>query len=100
MSYDQEPISHFQREVREGSDKLTSHVPKKLSKDNVKRIKLIPPSQDMFALPQNMRPPFLAKKPRKGAFGRSSWKGTSKTVITNPNPGGRQGEVVHMTQDR
>ena len=100
MRYDQEPISHFQREMREGSDNLTSDVPKKMCKVIVERIKLIPPSQDMFALPENMRLCFLTNKPRKGAYGWPSWKGTCTTVITNPNPGGRQGEVVHMTQDR
>ena len=28
MSYQQEPVSHFQREMREGSEKLTGHVPR------------------------------------------------------------------------
>ena len=100
MSYQQEPVSHFQREMREGSEKLTGHVPKKLSKLNLERMKKVPPSQDVNALPLSQRPPFLAKNPRKGAYGRPSWNGPSGTVTTNQNPGGRQGEVGHMTQDR
>ena len=100
MNYDQEPVSHFQREMREDTDELTCHVPKKLSNLNVERFKRIPPSQDMNALPEDLRPRFLAKKPRKGAYGRPSWRGPSRTVTTNPNPGGRQGEVGHPTQSR
>ena len=86
--------------MREGSEKLTGHVPKKLSKLNLERIKMVPPSQDVRAIPEAMRPKFLAKKPRKGAYGRPSWTGPSNTVVTEQNSGGRQGEVHHMTQDR
>ena len=38
MSYDQESISHIQREMLEGSDNLTSHVPNKMCKVIVERI--------------------------------------------------------------
>ena len=100
MSYQQEPVSHYQREMREGSKKLTGHVPKKLGKDNLKRIKMVPPGQDVRAMSEDMRPEFLAKKPRKGAYGRPSWTGPSSTVTTVQNLGGRQGEVLHMDQDR
>ena len=100
MSYVEEAVSHFQREMRQGSEKLPCHVPKKMSKVNLARSEMIPPSHDVYALPEDMRPKFLAKKPWRGAYGRPSWRGPSKTVITTLNLGGRQGEAFHPTQDR
>ena len=60
----------------------------------------VPLRQDVRALPEHLRPKHLAKNPMKGAYGCLSWTGLSSTITTVQNLGGRQGEVVHMDQDR
>ena len=100
MSYDQVPMSHFQKKIREGSEKLRDHIPTKLNPVNLERVKLIPKGCDVQALPDTMKPSYLIDKPRPGAYGRPHWGGMSKTVTTKDNPGGRQGEVIHCSQNR
>ena len=56
MSYKGEPISHFQRKIRKGSDVLKDHITKPMSALVEARFRLIPtaPGSDWRDLPNKV----------------------------------------------
>uniref|UniRef100_A0A1I8F3M0 DNA (cytosine-5-)-methyltransferase n=1 Tax=Macrostomum lignano TaxID=282301 RepID=A0A1I8F3M0_9PLAT len=123
--YGSKPKTHYQLIMRAGrldnSDKLTDHVTKQLTPLVEARLALIPtcPGADWRDLP-NVEPGKCDSQAKQlntlipwclphtgdrhnhwaGLYGRLDVEGFFSTTVTNPEPMGKQGRVVHPTQNR
>ncbi|XP_047318972.1 DNA (cytosine-5)-methyltransferase 1B-like isoform X2 [Impatiens glandulifera] len=118
MKYGVDPISWFQKIIRDNMEVLTDHISKEMNEINLIRCKRIPirPGADWRDLPnekvrlskgqyKDLIPGFLLNSSKrnnqwKGQYGRMDWEGNFPTSITNPQPAGKVGMCFHPNQDR
>ncbi|KAJ9558016.1 hypothetical protein OSB04_012630 [Centaurea solstitialis] len=118
IEYKNEPVSWFQKRIREDASVLTDHISKEMNELNFIRCQKIPkrPGADWRDLPEekvklstgqivDLIPwclPNTAKRHNhwKGLFGRLDWEGNFPTSITDPQPMGKVGMCFHPDQDR
>lgn len=118
VEYGVDPISWFQKIIRENMLVLTDHISKEMNEINLIRCKRIPirPGADWRDLPDekvhlskgqtvDLIPRFLPNSANrnnqwKGLFGRLDWKGNFPTSVTDPQPTRKVGMCFHPNQDR
>ncbi|KAL2916224.1 hypothetical protein HK105_204315 [Polyrhizophydium stewartii] len=102
--------SEFQRRIRAGSDVVHNHVTRTFNPISVERVVRVAmaPGADHHSLPEKLKPwclshPDSAAKRHggwKGLFGRLDYDGHFMTTLTDMEPMGKQGTVIHPTQRR
>ncbi|KAJ1529016.1 uroporphyrin-III C-methyltransferase, partial [Nowakowskiella sp. JEL0078] len=119
--YDKDPLSEFQRQLRQpvsfGAKKsqektpvLYGHVTRSFIPINIERIVRIAmiPGADHTSLPKPLHPWCLTHKDSaasrhngwRGLYGRLDFASSFKTALTEVQPMGKQGSVIHPTQKR
>ncbi|CAG8512544.1 12197_t:CDS:10 [Ambispora leptoticha] len=108
--YESEPLSEFQRQCRKKAKKLYNHVTRTFLSLNVERIYRVPliPGADHHDLPERLKPWCLSDPNSaasrhngwKGLFGRLDFNGHFSTALTDVNPMGKTGTVLHPNQRR
>ncbi len=99
--YAAEPFSHFQRLVREGSNKVFNHAAPRLSSVNIERMRHIPPGGSWRDIPFELLPEGMKKARRcdhTKRYGRMRWDGLSCTVLTKCDV--HWGAYIHPEQNR
>ncbi|KAI8138541.1 S-adenosyl-L-methionine-dependent methyltransferase [Fennellomyces sp. T-0311] len=104
------PKTDFQTDIRHGADALHNHVTRSFNPLVVERIYNIPvkPGADHRSLPDSLEPWCLSpKNPAsqrhamwKGLFGRLDFEGRFQTQLTEMQPMGKQGTILHPNQRR
>ena len=93
--YPSQPISEYQKILREGSKTIVNHIARKLSPIQLARAKSLKEGQDARDLPKELAP----KKHYSGAYGRLFWDKPSRTITKWVfHPG--SGRFFHPTQNR
>eukprot|EP00898_Chlorokybus_atmophyticus_P004393 jgi/Chlat1/4955/Chrsp32S00378 len=128
LEYQGEPVSFFQKRIRNGETVLRDHIAKAMNELNYLRCQNVPvrpqPTpcfydwRDLQELPDDRRmvtlsdgkkvdlvpwclPNTAAKHNQwKGLFGRLDWDGNFPTAITDPQPMGKVGMCFHPDQHR
>ncbi|KAI8929735.1 hypothetical protein BC831DRAFT_547452 [Entophlyctis helioformis] len=111
--YTHGPRSEYQRMIRGGDDEaplVANHVTRKFNDENVERIYCVEMRAyaDHHSLPEFLRPWCLTSKDSaasrnngwKGLFGRLDNEGHFSTALTEMQPMGKQGSVIHPTLRR
>ncbi|KAI0222385.1 hypothetical protein L0F63_007074 [Massospora cicadina] len=108
--YVQPPFSEFQRLMRKGASLCYNHVTRPFNDITIERICRIQmaPGSDHSSLPEKLKPWCLSHKDSaagrhngwKGLFGRLDYKGHFLTALTDIQPMGKQGTVLHPSQRR
>ncbi|KAJ1981436.1 hypothetical protein H4R33_005251 [Dimargaris cristalligena] len=104
------PLTQYQRERRYRAERLHNHVTRVFNDLTVERICRIPmvPGADHSGLPDKLKPWCLSAPESaaerhngwKGLFGRLDFKGHFSTALTDIQPMGKAGTVIHPTQHR
>ncbi|CAM0914065.1 unnamed protein product [Alopecurus aequalis] len=118
IQYGREPVSWFQKKIRNDKLSLSDHISKEMNELNLIRCKHIPkrPGCDWHDLPDEkvklstgqmveLIPwclPNTAKRHNqwKGLYGRLDWEGNFPTSVIDPQPMGKVGMCFHPDQDR
>ncbi|CAG8825437.1 26379_t:CDS:2, partial [Gigaspora margarita] len=108
--YESGPLSEYQRQCRKDSEFLHNHVTRAFNQLTVERIIRIPmfPGADHSNLPEKLKPWCLSDPNSaasrhngwKGLFGRLDFNGHFLTALTDINPMGKTGTVIHPNQRR
>ncbi|KAG9296763.1 hypothetical protein G9A89_001396 [Geosiphon pyriformis] len=108
--YDSQPLTEFQRRCRQIADRLYNHVTRIFTPLNVERIYDIPltPGADHHQLRPKLQvwclvdPKSAASRHGgwKGLYGRLDFNGHFATALTDVNPMGKTGTVLHPNQRR
>ncbi|CAG8629871.1 5745_t:CDS:2, partial [Acaulospora morrowiae] len=108
--YKLSPLSEYQRQLRKGTNILHNHVTRAFNNLTVERIVRIPmfPGADHSNLPEKLKPWCLSDPNSaasrhngwKGLFGRLDFDGHFLTALTDINPMGKTGTVIHPNQRR
>lgn len=101
LNYEIEPTTPFQKYVREGSTKITSHYCARLSPINKERLKHIPCGGSWRDIPFDLLPKGLQRARRSDhtkRYGRLVPDGLCSTIQTKCDP--HWGSFFHPTQDR
>lgn len=103
-------LSDFQRMVRGENQVVTGHVTRVFKDIIIERICNIPmrPGVDHHQLPQLLKPWCLSDPKSaaarhggwKGLYGRMDFEGHFQTALTDIQPCGKQGTVIHPDQNR
>jgi DNA (cytosine-5)-methyltransferase 1 len=101
MDYSCRPTTAYQKLMRLGSKKLYNHVAGTLSKQNLERVKHIPPGGSWRDIPPDLLPKGMKRARRSDhtrRYGRIAPDGLSGTVLTKCDP--HWGSFFHYEQDR
>ncbi|CAG8618202.1 1992_t:CDS:2, partial [Diversispora eburnea] len=108
--YKLNPLSEYQRQCRKKATILHNHIARAFNKITVERIIRIPmfPGADHSNLPEKLKPWCLSDPNSaasrhggwKGLFGRLDFDGHFLTALTDINPMGKTGTVIHPNQRR
>ncbi|MGD9842725.1 MAG: DNA cytosine methyltransferase [Steroidobacteraceae bacterium] len=101
VSYPTPAQSDYQRELREGSDRIYNHGCAKLGKANLDRLKYIPQGGSWRDIPHELLPAGLQRARRSDhtkRYGRLHPDALCSTVLTKCDP--HWGSFFHPTQDR
>ncbi|CAG8457057.1 771_t:CDS:10 [Funneliformis caledonium] len=108
--YGSDPLSEFQRQSRKDSTRVYNQICRIFNKLTVERIVRITmfPGADHSSLPEKLKPWCLSDPNSaasrhngwKGLFGRLDFEGHFVTALTDINPMGKTGTVVHPNQRR
>ncbi|KAI8141958.1 S-adenosyl-L-methionine-dependent methyltransferase [Fennellomyces sp. T-0311] len=108
--YPNAPKTDFQTFIRNGADTLHNHVTRSFSHVNVERIYNVAmrPGADHRSLPDSLEPYFLSEKNPAtkrykhwaGRMGRLDFNGRFQTQLTQMEPLGKNGTVIHPNQRR
>jgi DNA (cytosine-5)-methyltransferase 1 len=101
MEYDKPPATEYQRQMRAGSPKVFNHIAGALSKQNLERVKYIPPGGSWRDIPHELLPKGMKRARRSDhtrRYGRIDPNGLSGTVLTKCDP--HWGSFFHYDQDR
>jgi DNA (cytosine-5)-methyltransferase 1 len=101
MEYGSRPITEYQRLMKDGSKRLFNHVAGALSKQNLERVKHIPPGGSWRDIPHDLLPSGMKKARRSDhtrRYGRIDPAGISGTILTKCDP--HWGSFFHYEQDR
>jgi len=101
VAYGTEPLSHYQVELRNGSNSVQNHAAARLSKVNLERLKHIPPGGSWRDIPIDLLPEGMKKAKRSDhtkRYGRLNWNGLASTILTKCDP--HWGAYFHPDQDR
>ncbi|KAJ9073953.1 hypothetical protein DSO57_1011171 [Entomophthora muscae] len=108
--YVQPPFSEFQRIMRKDASLCHNHVTRPFNDITIERICCVhmTPGSDHSSLPEKLKPWCLSHKDSaaarhngwKGLFGRLDYKGHFLTALTDIQPMGKQGTVLHPSQRR
>jgi DNA (cytosine-5)-methyltransferase 1 len=96
-----EPETDYQRLIRGNSRKLYNHVSGALSRENLARIRFIPPGGSWRDIPHHLLPEGMKLARRSDhtrRYGRIDPNGLSGTVLTKCDP--HWGSFFHYDQDR
>lgn len=100
-SYDSEPLSEFQRELRKGSNLVLNHAAPRLGAINIERMKYIPQGGSWRDIPFELLPAGMKRAKRSDhtkRYGRMRWEGLSSTVLTKCDL--HWGAFIHPDQNR
>ncbi len=100
-SYQCEPQSPFQLELRAGVNHVSNHSAAKLSKVNLDRLIHIPQGGSWRDIPFELLPSGMKKAKRSDhtkRYGRLRWDGLASTILTKCDP--HWGAYFHPDQDR
>lgn len=105
-----DPVSDFQKELRQNSSKLKNHYTRSYNEMIIERICNIPyfQSADHSSLPQPLKPWALSHPDSasskhngwKGLYGRLNKDGFFRTATTDMNPMSKTGTILHPQQNR
>lgn len=101
MDYGSHATTEYQRLMRGKSTKLFNHVAGQLSKQNLERVRHIPPGGSWRDIPQDLLPKGMKRARRSDhtrRYGRVDPDGLSGTVLTKCDP--HWGSFFHYEQDR
>ncbi len=101
ITYETEPQSSYQAELRDGSNCVDNHAAAKLSKVNLERLKHIPQGGSWRDIPVDLLPEGMKRAKRSDhtkRYGRLSWNGLASTILTKCDP--HWGAYFHPNQDR
>jgi DNA (cytosine-5)-methyltransferase 1 len=101
MGYTTAARTDYQRLMRSGSKRLYNHVAGALSKQNLERVKHIPPGGSWRDIPHELLPKGMKRARRSDhtkRYGRIDPEGLSGTVLTKCDP--HWGTFFHYDQDR
>nr|AOP04004.1 C-5 cytosine-specific DNA methylase [Rhizophagus irregularis] len=108
--YGSEPLSEYQRQSRKDCARVYNHICRVFNKLTIERIVRIAmfPGADHSSLPEKLKPWCLSDPNSaasrhngwKGLFGRLDFEGHFVTALTDINPMGKTGTVVHPNQRR
>ena len=87
--------------MRGGSNSVNNHVPAKLSRINLERLRYIPQGGSWRDIPFDLLPAGMKKAKRSDhtkRYGRLSWNGLASTILTKCDP--HWGAYFHPEQDR
>jgi DNA (cytosine-5)-methyltransferase 1 len=101
VPYACEAQSDFQREMRNGSNCVANHIPAKLAKVNLERLKHIPQGGSWRDIPFDLLPAGMKRAKRSDhtkRYGRLSWNGLASTILTKCDP--HWGAYFHPEEDR
>ncbi|OLL21656.1 DNA (cytosine-5)-methyltransferase 1 [Neolecta irregularis DAH-3] len=110
QDYAYPPLSEYQRWIRKKSTQLTCHFTRPFNEITVERICRIPmiAGADHSSLPDPLKP-WCLSDPNSAAARHNGWKGLFgrldldshfQTALTDIQPMGKQGSVIHPTQKR
>lgn len=94
QKYPFNPLTEYQKTMRENSEFLHNHIATKHSDSAIKKLKMIPPEKGKEVLPKSM----LTKSIHSGTWSRMSYKGQSVTITTRfdtPSSGRFAHPVLH-----
>jgi DNA (cytosine-5)-methyltransferase 1 len=101
QEYACEPQSHFQREMRGGSNAVTNHTAARLSNVNLERLGHIPQGGSWRDIPFELLPEGMKRAKRSDhtkRYGRLRWDGLASTILTKCDP--HWGAYFHPDQER
>jgi DNA (cytosine-5)-methyltransferase 1 len=96
-----DPLSDYQKELRDGSKVVLNHAATRLSQINISRMKHIPPGGSWRDIPFDLLPEGMKKAKRSDhtkRYGRLRWDGLSSTILTKCDV--HWGAYLHPGQDR
>ncbi|ORX99839.1 S-adenosyl-L-methionine-dependent methyltransferase [Basidiobolus meristosporus CBS 931.73] len=110
MDYTNPPLTEYQRQLRRNAHKLHNHVTRGFNDLTTERICRVPmwAGADHSNLPEKLKPWCLSSPDSaasrhngwKGLFGRLDFDGHFQTALTDMQPMGKQGTVIHPNQER
>jgi DNA (cytosine-5)-methyltransferase 1 len=110
QNYLHPPLTEYQRRLRRGVNELTCHFSRTFNEENTERIcnVSLEKGSDHRSLPENLRPWCLASPESRsaahggwpGLYGRLDPDGIFGTALTEIQPCGKSGTVLHPTQHR
>ncbi|MGE6295681.1 DNA cytosine methyltransferase [Aeromonas media] len=101
MKYALEPISEYQRILRESSHTLYNHMCAGLGAANIARLPYIPQGGSWRDIPHDLLPEGMKKAKRSDhtqRYGRLELNSIGSTILTKCDP--HWGRYIHPTQDR
>lgn len=99
--YATEPMSDFQKTMRQGSVGVFNHESPALSKVNIERMSHIPPGGNWTNIPQDLLPKGMQRarpSDHTKRYGRVTKDGLASTILTKCDP--HWGAFIHYEQDR
>ena len=101
LSYETEPLSIYQQELRAQSNSVHNHSAPRLATINLKRMKHIPEGGSWRDIPVSLLPDGMKKARRcdhTKRYGRLEWLSQSSTILTKCDL--HWGAYIHPQQDR
>ncbi|KAK9703383.1 hypothetical protein K7432_010758 [Basidiobolus ranarum] len=108
--YSHPPLTEYQRQLRKHATKLYNHITRGFNELTTERICGVPmwAGADHSNLPEKLKPWCLSSPDSaasrhngwKGLFGRLDFDGHFQTALTDIQPMGKQGTVIHPNQER